>query len=583
EALANELAAEFYFSLGRKKVGQTYLMEAYYGYIRWGAMAKVKNLELRYTQILAQIIKTEAPIFNLTKTTTLTNSIASDKLDFATVIKASQAVTDEIVLDRLLDKLLNIAMENAGAQKSCLILEKNGQLLIEATGSVEQDGVVMLSSIPVSCSQHLPICLINFVARTCESVVLNDAAKEGRFTADPYIVKNQPKSILCVPIINQSKSIGILYLENNLTAGAFTPGRLEVIKILSSQAAISLKNAMLYNNLEGATENLKQANEQLEDYSKTLERRVDERTLELREKNQQLQQTLQELQQTQTQLIQNEKMSSLGQLVAGVAHEINNPVNFIYGNLNHARQYLEDLLHLIEVYDKYSNKSPEIEAEIEASDFEFVRTDFSKIIDSMQVGADRIRQIVLSLRNFSRLDEADMKSVDIHSGIDSSLLILQHRLKEKAGNPPIEVIKKYGQLPKVECYPGQLNQVFMNILTNAIDALYDREYTDKNSVHPKQSPYIRICTDVLDNGWVLIEIADNGPGMREEIRQKLFDPFFTTKPVGSGTGLGLSISYQIVVEKHGGKLKCSSVPGKGAEFVIEIPVKQQRKGLGVRG
>ncbi|MFB2919838.1 trifunctional serine/threonine-protein kinase/ATP-binding protein/sensor histidine kinase [Aerosakkonema funiforme] len=582
EALANELAAEFYFSLDRKKVSQTYLMEAYYGYIRWGAMAKVKNLESRYSQILSQIIKTETQIFNITKTTTLTNSIASDKLDFATVIKASQAVTDEIVLDRLLDKLLNIAMENAGAQKSCLILDKNGQLLIEATGSVERDGVVMPSSIPVSCSQHLPICLINFVARTCENVVLNDAAKEGKFTADPYIIKNQPKSILCVPIINQSKSIGILYLENNLTAGAFTPGRLEVIKILSSQAAISLKNAMLYNNLEVATENLKQANEQLEDYSKTLERRVDERTLELREKNQQLQQTLQELQQTQTQLIQNEKMSSLGQLVAGIAHEINNPVNFIYGNLNHARQYLEDLLHLIRVYDKYSNNSPEIEAEIEASDFEFVRTDFPKIIDSMQVGADRIRQIVLSLRNFSRLDEADMKSVDIHSGIDSSLLILQHRLKEKVGNPPIEVIKDYGQLPKVECYPGQLNQVFMNILTNAIDALYDREYTDKNSVHAKQSPYIRICTDVLDNGWVLIKIADNGPGMREEIRQKLFDPFFTTKPVGSGTGLGLSITYQIVVEKHGGKLKCSSVPGEGAEFVIEIPVKQQRKGLGVR-
>lgn len=176
-----------------------------------------------------------------------------------------------------------------------------------------------------------------------------------------------------------------------------------------------------------------------------------------------------------------------------------------------------------------------------------------------------------------------MKSVDIHSGIDSSLLILQHRLKEKSGIPAIEIIKQYAQLPEVECYPGQLNQVFMNILTNAIDALEEREHTGKNSIAPHLSPYIRIYTDVLENGWVVIKIADNGPGMREEIRQKLFDPFFTTKPVGSGTGLGLSISYQIVVEKHGGKLKCFSLPGEGAEFVIEIPVKQQRKMLGLRG
>ncbi|MCL1465934.1 CHASE3 domain-containing protein [Argonema galeatum] len=296
-----------------------------------------------------------------------------------------------------------------------------------------------------------------------------------------------------------------------------------------------------------------------------------------REKAQHLQQTLHELQNTQSQLIQTEKMSSLGQLVAGIAHEINNPVNFIYGNLVHANEYIEELIELLHLYEKYyPNPEAEIEDHREDADLDFMLQDLPKILSSMKVGADRIRQIVLSLRNFSRLDEADMKPVDIHEGIDSTLLILQNRLKAKPEHPAIEVIEEYGNLPLVECYVGQLNQVFMNILANAIDALekYDseRSYQEIRN-HPST---ITICTEVLENNsGVAIRIRDNGPGMTPDVKARLFDPFFTTKPIGKGTGLGLAISYQIVVEKHGGVLKCLSEPDKGAEFWIEIPIRQK--------
>ncbi len=294
-----------------------------------------------------------------------------------------------------------------------------------------------------------------------------------------------------------------------------------------------------------------------------------------REQATQLQKTLRELQQTQSQLIQTEKISSLGQLVAGLAHEINNPINFIYGNISHASLYAQDLLNLINLYVKhYPSPAPEIQQEIEATDLDFLAEDLPKLLSSMKLGADRIRELVVSLRNFSRLDEAQMKPVDIHEGIDSTLLILQHRLKAKAERPGIEVIKEYGNLPQVECYPGQLNQVFMNILANAIDALEEYSRLLLLSENRQHRSTIRIRTEKLNKDWIAIRIADSGSGIPDQVQQRLFDPFFTTKPVGKGTGLGLSISYQIVVEKHKGRLKCISALGEGTEFVIEIPLRQ---------
>ena len=289
----------------------------------------------------------------------------------------------------------------------------------------------------------------------------------------------------------------------------------------------------------------------------------------------QLEQTLQELKQTQIHLIQTERMSSLGQLVAGVAHEINNPVNFIYGNISHLNNYCQDLIYLINLYQsRLPNPDQEIQDLIEKIDLDFLIKDMPKLLSSMKVGSDRIREIVLTLRNFSRLDEAEMKPVDIHEGIDSTLLILQNRLKANPEHPGIEVIKKYGNLPKVECYAGQLNQVFMNILSNAIDALYKKDKKRSPEDIKEHPSTIIICTQVLAQNRVAISIKDNGSGIPETALARLFDPFFTTKAVGEGTGLGLSISYQIVVDKHGGRLECISEVGQGAEFWIEIPIRQ---------
>ncbi|MEM6255166.1 MAG: ATP-binding protein [Cyanobacteria bacterium P01_D01_bin.156] len=289
----------------------------------------------------------------------------------------------------------------------------------------------------------------------------------------------------------------------------------------------------------------------------------------LTHQNHRLQEAFVELRQTQMQLIQTEKMSSLGQLVAGVAHEINNPVNFIHGNVTHINNYTQDLLEVIQAYKKYySNPPQQLQMLIEDVDLDFIQEDLGKSLQSMHLGTNRIRDIVLSLRNFSRLDEAALKDVDLHEGIDNTLLLLMHRLKANDGYPAIQVMKNYGQLPLVDCYPGQLNQVFMNLFANAIDIL--EESSRQQEKGQKIAGCIDIETQVIDKDWVQITIADNGPGMPDNVRMKIFDPFFTTKPVGKGTGLGLSISHQIITENHKGKLQCNSSE-KGTEFVVQIP------------
>ncbi len=394
----------------------------------------------------------------------------------------------------------------------------------------------------------------------------------------------------------------------------------EILERRRAEEALQEAHDELQRQVEERTAELKAANARLlQDITERQRVEVALRQSEsqLRLQTQHLAQTLRELQQTQTQLVQAEKMSSLGQLVAGIAHEINNPVNFIYGNLSYAGEYIQDLLRLINLYQQtYPDPTPEIQAETEDVELDFLTVDLPKLLDSMKLGAERIRQIVLSLRNFSRLDEADKKRVDIHSGIDSTLLILHHRLKAKSGHPAIEIVKEYGLLPPVDCYAGTLNQVFMNILSNAIDALETTCLTclasEDETLSPVRcqmagneavrndlsdalaksrtcnltshtppetcclKPAIRIRTEIIDSNWVAVRIADNGPGIPEEVRQRLFEPFFTTKPVGKGTGLGLSISYQIVVDKHRGRLECVSEPGQGTEFIIQIPIRQQK-------
>ena len=291
-----------------------------------------------------------------------------------------------------------------------------------------------------------------------------------------------------------------------------------------------------------------------------------------REQSAQLAAALDELKATHSQLVQSEKMSSLGLLIAGVAHEINNPVSFIHGNLAYLKDYTQDLLHLLKLYQQhYPNPVPDIQQETENNDLDFLAEDLPKILSSMSIGVERICQIVQSLRNFSRHDDSQMKPMNLHEGIDSTLLILNHRLKGNGEIPPIEIIKQYGNLPPVECFPGPINQVFMNILSNAIDALDDPNSQltfEEMSENPSQ---IKISTEVVGN-FVEIKIYDNGPGITEEVKQRIFDTFFTTKPIGKGTGMGLSISYQIIVERHEGKLYCTSELGKGTEFTVKMPI-----------
>jgi two-component system, NtrC family, sensor kinase len=321
-----------------------------------------------------------------------------------------------------------------------------------------------------------------------------------------------------------------------------------------------LARVKIHLQIRRMTQTLAEQNGMLKNFSAHLEQKVAERT--------------RELQQTHVQLIQQEKLSSLGQLVAGIAHEINNPVNFIYGNCAPALRYAQDLLGLVALYgEEFPQASPKLQQKIQEIDLEFLEQDVLKVISSMQMGAERIREIVLSLRNFSRLDEAEFKQVNLHEGIDNTLMILHHRLKANGENLGIEVNKVYGQIPPVFCYPGQLNQVFMNLIGNAIDALQEQNERRSPQEQKNNPSQIWIRTQAVDANRISIQISDNGTGIPSEVQGKLFDPFFTTKPVGKGTGLGLSISHQIV-EKHRGRIWCDSTVGQGTQFTVEIPIEQ---------
>ncbi|MFN6472292.1 MAG: AAA family ATPase [Nostoc sp. SerVER01] len=696
EALANELAAKFYLDWGKQRIAQEYTIEAYYGYVRWGAKAKVADLEKRYPQLLAPILQqthsplsTSETIFNLgtltsTSSGTSSSSSVSVALDLAAVLKASQILSGEIELQKLLSTLLDILIENSGAEKCVLLLSHEEQVMVQSVTYTDFCPMLLKPQL-LEDSDDVPISLINSVKRSLQPAVIIDARVHRQLTNDPYIQRQQPKSILCSPILHQGKLLGVLYLENNLVTGAFTSDRVELLNLLCAQAAISLENARLYSNSQNYAQQLTQSLAKLQAseirfqnlannipgmvyqfrlgtdgststpyvssgclelyglepesvmagthslyamhhpddnpaitqamiYSaQTLtpfeqewriimpsgtvkwiqsaarpELQADgailwdgvvidisdrkQSELALQQKSQDLEQALTNLQNAQLQIIQSEKMSALGNLVAGVAHEMNNPLGFIAASLKQTKPTITDIVQHLRLYQQsLPNKSEEILDHAQGIDLDYTLQDLPKVIDSMTMACDRLKNISTSLRTFSRADRDYKVPFNIHQGIDSTILILKHRLKANEQRPAIEVLTEYGNLPQIQCFPGQLNQVFMNILANAIDALEDSNHGCTFQQIQLNYNLIKIKT-FLENNCVKVIISDNGKGMSEEVKQKIFDHLFTTKAVGKGTGLGLAIARQIIEEAHRGKLTCNSILGKGTEFIIDIPV-----------
>ncbi|MEG5037583.1 MULTISPECIES: AAA family ATPase [unclassified Microcoleus] len=546
EGLANELAAKFYWEWGKEKVAASYMQEAYYCYARWGAKAKIEDLEQRYPQLLLPILnqpklrfnplETLATITHSSQTSSNSSTSISDALDFASIVQAAQALSSKIQLDELLDTLNQIILKTSGAETCALLLPHEKEWQIRAITHINPDNqppTTLLQTQPLDGSAVIPLKLVYYVKHTLETVVIEGGKTDIPGLMNDCTLQYHSQSMLCTPILDRGNLVAILYLEHSSTKGVFTRDRLLILNFLCTQAAISLENARLY--------------QQAQDYAHQVE-------------------------QSQLQLVQSEKMSALGNLVAGVAHEINNPVGFISGNIHEAIAAVKDITEYLQLYkEKFPSPGEEIEEKAEDSDIEYLLEDLPKMLTSMQIGCDRIQGISTSLRTFSRSDKDYKVPFNIHDGINSTILILKHRLKANEQRPAIEVVKEYGNLPSVDCFPGQLNQVFMNILANAIDAL--EESKREPSLEKTKAPAhcITIRTEMKSKDWVNIRISDNGPGISDEIKGHIFDHLFTTKGVGKGTGLGLAIARQIVVEKHGGMLEVYSTLGRGTEFTISLP------------
>ena len=679
EALANELAAKFYLDWDKEKVATAYMQEAYYCYARWGAKAKTDELEKRYPQLLQPILQQQQVNFNPTETLvfpgtslsaqTSSNSI-SNILDFTSVLKAARAISSSLELDQLITSLTQIILTNSGAKKVVLILPQENTWKIQAISLLAQGEIknVFPQELLENC-QDIPLNIIHYVKNTQETIVINNCQTDNSSLIGKYMLKHQPQSVLCTPIINQGHLVGMIYLENQLTSAVFTSHRLLVLNFLCSQAAISLENAQLYNHLRerekflssiyegvgclifvvdirennrleytgwskscelatgipaatvlgktpqeihapGESEIISQNylhccqtqtsltyeecltfNNQKTWWLTTLTPLKDERgkvyrivgtTInisdrkqaeeEVKEKSQALATALEDLKQAQLQIVQSEKMSALGNLVAGVAHEMNNPLGFIAGSLEQTKPTITEIIEHLKLYQEtLPSPNNQILNHAEEIDLDYSLEDLPKMIDSMKIACDRLKNISTSLRTFSRADRDYKVPFNIHEGIDSTLLILKHRLKANQQRSAIEVIANYGKLPDIQCFPGQLNQVFMNIMANAIDAI-EESNTGRYFAKIKADPNRITIQTSLENKSVKISIADNANGMSEETKARIFDHLFTTKAVGKGTGLGLAIARQIVVEKHRGSISVNSEIGVGTEFIISLPV-----------
>ncbi|MEG4593274.1 ATP-binding sensor histidine kinase [Microcoleus sp. F8_C2] len=534
EALAHELAAKFYLSWGKETIAQVYMQNAHYSYQLWGAIAKVEHLEQKYPQFLARTSAKTTTQTNVNRTTinaTTNSTNLGDTLDLATVMKASQAISGEIVLSKLLERLMKIAIENAGAEKGFLILEKAGNWVIEAEGSVKGDEVSVLRSHPLNAeaasgeTPRLASTIAHYVIRSQENVVLNNATQEGQFTRDPYIAATQPKSILCTTLLHQGKLTGILYLENNLTEGAFTTDRLELLKLLSAQIAISIENAQLYNNLQ--------------EFNQNLEQLVSDRTHELSN-------ALDNLKATQSKLVEAEKMASLGGLVAGVAHEINTPIGV---GVTIASALAEHTTEFASTYKSGKMKRSELE------EFLDIATTSSNTL------LTNLNQAAALIQSFKEVavdrSSEERRTFGVRNYMDEILTQLKPKLRNSKHSIEIKGDTKIA----IDSYPGALSQVVTNLLMNSLIHAYE----------PGESG--QLVFDWQQEGSRLsFEYSDDGQGIPPENLSKIFEPFFTTKRGQGGSGLGLHIVYNLVTQKLKGEIECKSEVGAGTKFIIKLPL-----------
>jgi predicted ATPase/signal transduction histidine kinase len=617
------------------------LQQALACYQRWGALGKVRHLQAEFQHLLraqapppsfaalfgeyaaqsdGSVSSVSQTTISMGSSTTMTASASSGTvqgmydgatrstgqqslqlLDLQSVMKASQAISSEIVLSSLLGTLMRIVAENAGAQRGALLLMQDNQAFVQATVELQTTAppktalnatsgmnfqTTVLQALPLLESSEVSHSIVQYVARTRAVVVLADAMQEQQFAADVYVQRVRPKSVLCMPILHQGKVQGVLYMENNAAVGVFTPNRMEVLSLLASQIAVSLDNALLYERLEQKvterTRDLSAANAEIRRQMEVQDeqaREIEYANNQLQVKHEEVQYALAQLKAAQSQLVQSEKMAGLGQLTAGVAHEINNPINFITASLPMLRERIENLWSLVHLYEEMlkdvdaAEHQEALQTVLQRSveriiqfkkrvEFSELHNDIQEFLGSMDEGANRITTIVKGLRNFSRLDENTFKDVDIHEGLDSTLTILRN---EYSGR--VEIIKEYSDVPFVECQAGQINQVFMNILNNALQAINGKGTVRIRTEH-------RAAEATLPER-VTISIKDSGRGMDSTTKSRIFEPFFTTKEIGKGTGLGLSISYGII-QNHNGGIEVHSAPGEGAEFVVHIPVYRQK-------
>ncbi len=579
EALANELAAKFYLSRRQEKVATAYMKEARYLYHKWGGLAKVKQLDEKYSTLLQEpIAPAGMAATTITRTGTSTGA-TSGALDVLSVLKATQAISGEIDLAKLLAKMITIVIENAGARRGCFLIESEGEWLIEAEGFAEQNESSVLQSRPLG--ETAAAGIVHYVSRTRETVVLGDAAQEGRFTNDAYVQQRGSRSLLCKPVIKQNDLIGILYLENELSSNVFVPNRLEAVEILSSQIAVSLENARLYKRLE--------------QYNRTLEEKVQQRTVELQDKNVELTQTLRRLRETQNQLVTQEKLASLGQLTAGIAHEIKNPLNFVNNfavlSIDLAKELREEIAKIEEGGLKIEDGGSRI------VDGERL-ANMKEILETLEQNAEKINHhgkradnIVKSMMQHARGKTGERELADINTLVEQALNLTYHGLRANDASFNVTIEKEYDNtIGALRVIPEYLSRVFLNIINNACYAANQKKrdtplkggITNESpleggrgvSSSREQSssftPTLSVSTKNLGDN-VEIRIRDNGNGIPKDIREKIFNPFFTTKPAGQGTGLGLSISYDIIVQQHRGEIKVETEEGKFTEFVVRLP------------